>query len=52
MLIVCAALGLLRGAIDFRLVRLATLGGAAIIINWLLLFSSFFRASIAIATAV
>lgn len=31
---------------------IAALGGAAIVINWLLLFSSFSRASISIATAV
>ncbi len=52
LLIVCAALGLLRGTINFRLLGLAALGGAALIINWLLLFSSFSRASISIATAV
>jgi drug/metabolite transporter (DMT)-like permease len=52
LLIVCAALGLLRGSLALRVVGIAALGGAAIVINWLLLFSSFSRASISIATAV
>ncbi len=52
LLIVCAALGLLRGRLTLRVVGIAALGGAAIVINWLLLFSSFSRASISIATAV
>jgi drug/metabolite transporter (DMT)-like permease len=52
LLIVCAALGLLRGAITLRLLGIAALGGMAIVINWLLLFTSYSRASISIATAV
>ncbi|MER8484841.1 DMT family transporter [Mesorhizobium sp. M1322] len=52
LLIICAALGLLRGRLPLRIVAIAALGGAAIVINWLLLFSSFSRASISIATAV
>ncbi|MER8440530.1 DMT family transporter [Mesorhizobium sp. M1312] len=52
LLIICAALGLLRGRVSLRTVAIAALGGAAIVINWLLLFSSFSRASISIATAV
>ncbi|RWP19557.1 MAG: DMT family transporter [Mesorhizobium sp.] len=52
LLIICAALGLLRGTLSLRIVAIAALGGAAIVINWLLLFSSFSRASISIATAV
>ena len=52
LLIICAALGLLRGRLSLRIVAIAALGGAAIVINWLLLFSSFSRASISIATAV
>ena len=52
LLLVCAALGLLRGAINWRLLALAALGGIAIVINWLLLFTSYSRASISIATAV
>ncbi|SFA90714.1 EamA domain-containing membrane protein RarD [Collimonas sp. OK607] len=52
LLLVCAGLGLLRGAINWRLLALAALGGVAIVINWLLLFTSYSRASISIATAV
>ncbi|MDX8537699.1 DMT family transporter [Mesorhizobium abyssinicae] len=52
LLVICAALGLLRGTLTPRVVALAALGGAAIVINWLLLFSAFPRASISIATAV
>ncbi|MFX8305067.1 EamA family transporter, partial [Acinetobacter baumannii] len=49
---VCAALGLLRGAITWKRTGLAALGGVAIVINWLLLFAAYPRASISIATAV
>jgi drug/metabolite transporter (DMT)-like permease len=52
LLVICAALGLLRGTLTLRVVAIAALGGAAIVINWLLLFSAFPRASISIATAV
>ena len=52
LLIICAALGLLRHALPPRIVAMAALGGAAIVINWLLLFASFSRASISMATAV
>ncbi|RVD27653.1 DMT family transporter [Mesorhizobium sp. M4B.F.Ca.ET.017.02.2.1] len=52
LLVICAALGLLRGTLTPRVVALAALGGAAIVINWLLLFSAFPRASISIATAI
>ena len=52
LLITCAALGLLRGRLTLRILAIAALGGAAIVINWLLLFSAFSRASISIATAV
>ncbi|WP_211442022.1 DMT family transporter [Collimonas humicola] len=52
LLAVCAALGLLRGAFNWRLLGLAALGGVAIVLNWLLLFGSYSRASIAISTAV
>jgi len=48
---VCAALGMLR-ALTWRVAAWAGLGGAAIVANWLLLFSSYSRASISIATAV
>ncbi len=52
LLVICAALGLLRGRLTLHILALAALGGAAIVINWLLLFSAFSRASISIATAV
>ena len=52
LLLICAALGLLRGHLNRRVLTLAALGGAAIVINWLLLFASYSRASISIATAV
>ncbi|HWW99592.1 DMT family transporter [Collimonas sp.] len=52
LLAVCAALGLLRGAFNWRLLALAALGGVAIVLNWLLLFVSYSRATIAISTAV
>jgi drug/metabolite transporter (DMT)-like permease len=52
LLVICAALGLLRHALPPRIMAMAALGGAAIVINWLLLFGSFSRASISIATAV
>ncbi|AIY40878.1 Permease of the drug/metabolite transporter (DMT) superfamily [Collimonas arenae] len=52
LLVVCAALGLLRGVLDLRLLGLAALGGVAIVLNWLLLFVSYSRASISISTAV
>ncbi|MFP4592416.1 MAG: DMT family transporter [bacterium] len=52
LLAVCAALGLLRGAITWRRAGLAALGGVAIVVNWLLLFAAYPRASISIATAV
>ncbi len=52
LLAVCAALGLLRGSLTPRLLAFAALGGVAIVLNWLLLFAAYPRASIAIATAV
>lgn len=52
LLVICAALGLLRGTLTLGVIAIAALGGAAIVINWLLLFSAFPRASISIATAV
>ncbi|MDE1181542.1 DMT family transporter [Paraburkholderia sp.] len=51
--LVCAALGLFRRALfSWRMIGLATLGGAAIVANWVLLFASYSRASISMATAV
>lgn len=52
LLIVCAGLGLLRNRLSLRIIGIAALGGVAIVVNWLLLFSAFSRASISIATAV
>ncbi|MFB9981904.1 DMT family transporter [Mesorhizobium kowhaii] len=52
LLVICAGLGLLRNRLSLRVVGLAALGGVAIVVNWLLLFSAFSRASISIATAV
>ncbi|VTU21128.1 O-acetylserine/cysteine export protein [Variovorax sp. PBL-H6] len=52
LLAVCAALGMLRGKLSLRLLGWAALGGVAIVLNWLLIFASFSRASIAIATTV
>ncbi|MCW0386707.1 hypothetical protein NB722_001246 [Xanthomonas sacchari] len=53
LLIVCAALGLLRRkAFSPRMLALVLLGGIAIVGNWLLLFAAYGRASISMATAV
>lgn len=53
LLAVCAALGLLRpDAISRKLFGLAVIGGVAIVLNWVLLFAAYSRASIAIATTV
>lgn len=52
LLIVCASLGLLSRAISWRLTGVAALGGVAIVLNWLLLFFAYSRASISIATIV
>lgn len=53
LLAICAALGFLRrGSLTLRRFALAVLSGLAIVGNWLLLFASYSKASIAIATAV
>ncbi|MBT2300004.1 DMT family transporter [Variovorax paradoxus] len=52
LLIVCAAKGMLRGQLSLRLFAWAALGGAAIVLNWVLIFAAFSRASISISTAV
>jgi drug/metabolite transporter (DMT)-like permease len=52
LLVICAGLGLLRNSLSLRIIGFAALGGVAIVVNWLLLFSAFSRASISIATAV
>ncbi|MDQ7980169.1 DMT family transporter [Paraburkholderia sp. SARCC-3016] len=51
--LVCAALGLFRRKLfSWRVVALATLGGVAIVANWVLLFAAYSRASISMATTV
>lgn len=53
LLLVCAWLGYLRlDLLDWAKLGLAVLSGVAIVGNWLLLFESYSRASIAISTAV
>jgi drug/metabolite transporter (DMT)-like permease len=53
LLLICAALGFLRRDVaTLAQVATAALGGVAIVLNWLLLFGSYSRASISIATAV
>lgn len=53
LLIVCAALGLFRVEVmTRRQIAWAAAGGVAIVLNWILLFAAFPRASISIATAV
>nr|WP_246461532.1 DMT family transporter [Mesorhizobium sangaii] len=52
LLVICTGLGLLRNNLSLRVIGFAVLGGVAIVVNWLLLFSAFSRASISIATAV
>lgn len=49
---ICAAQGLLRRWISLRQLLLAVLGGIAIVINWVMLFTAYGEASIGIATAV
>ena len=53
LLVICAAMGFVRPGILTRATfGLALLSGAAIVGNWVLLFGSYSRASIAIGTAV
>lgn len=52
LLVVCAALGLLRGHLTLRVLGFAALGGMAIVVNWWLLFEAYSRASISVATAI
>lgn len=53
LLLICAAFGFLRPGILTRTTfLLAVLSGVAIVGNWVLLFASYSRASIAIGTAV
>jgi drug/metabolite transporter (DMT)-like permease len=51
--LVCAARGLFRRKLfTWRVFGLATLGGVAIVVNWVLLFAAYSRASISMATTV
>ncbi|SDQ81404.1 DMT family transporter [Paraburkholderia tuberum] len=51
--LVCAVLGLFRRELfSWKMLGLALLGGAAIVVNWVLLFAAYSRASISMATAV
>ncbi|CAB3802471.1 DMT family transporter [Paraburkholderia fynbosensis] len=51
--LVCGVLGLFRRKLfSWKMFGLALLGGAAIVINWVLLFAAYSRASISMATAV
>jgi drug/metabolite transporter (DMT)-like permease len=51
--LVCAVLGLFRRKLfSWKMLGLALLGGAAIVVNWVLLFAAYSRASISMATAV
>jgi drug/metabolite transporter (DMT)-like permease len=51
--LVCAVLGLFkRKLFSWRMLGLALVGGAAIVVNWVLLFAAYSRASISMATAV
>ncbi|HEY5852173.1 MAG TPA: DMT family transporter [Lysobacter sp.] len=52
LLVICLGLGHLRSLPSRRVLMLAALGGVAIVLNWLLLFASYSRASISMATAV
>lgn len=53
LLVVCAAMGLLRpGILSLRTFAIAVGGGIAIVLNWLLLFAAYSHASISIATTV
>jgi len=53
LLLICAAMGFLRpGLLSRATFLLAVLSGVAIVGNWVLLFASYSRASIAIGTAV
>ncbi|MCK9796423.1 DMT family transporter [Pseudomonas sp. MAFF 302030] len=53
MLVACLALGVLRRSlISPRQLLLACLGGVALILNWVLLFSAYRHSTIAIATVV
>jgi len=50
--VICAGMGVFKGQVTKRQIGLAALGGVAIVLNWLMLFSAFPRASISISTVV
>ncbi|MDD0975262.1 DMT family transporter [Pseudomonas fontis] len=53
LLLICAAMGFLKpGILSWATFALAVISGVAIVGNWVLLFASYSRASIAIGTAV
>jgi drug/metabolite transporter (DMT)-like permease len=53
LVVVCGTKGLLhRKALSLREAGLAVAGGVAIVVNWLMLFAAYPRASISLATAV
>jgi drug/metabolite transporter (DMT)-like permease len=52
LLATCMSMGLLRHHLTRRVLALSALGGVAIVLNWVLLFGAYSRASIAIATTV
>jgi drug/metabolite transporter (DMT)-like permease len=52
LLIVCAVKGSLVRTLTLRDLGWAAIGGVAIVLNWLLIFASFSRASISVAIAV
>lgn len=53
LLLACAGLGLLRrGRISRRQALAAAVGGVALVLNWVLLFSAYGHASIAVSTVV
>ena len=52
LVVICGAMGLLRGLVNLRMLIWASLGGVAIVTNWYLLFQSYSMASISVSTAV
>lgn len=52
LVVVCAVTGSLVGKLNLRKLVWAILGGAAIVLNWMLIFEAFSRASISVAIAV
>ena len=52
LLVVCALTGTLSGPLTMQRLGWAALGGVAIVLNWLLIFEAFSRASISVSIAV